>query len=156
LAQLGKLEHGVIQRQAMADRLNDILQDCKGIVTPHAATGSTHAYWRYCLMIDKDLIAGGPGALGSALKEHSIASAPRYIQKPAFECSVIKEQNTFGRSKFPFTLARPEAIDYSPTLFPGSYQALDRILVLPWNERYQEQHVDYFGNRIHMELDKLI
>ena len=82
------------------------------------------------------------------LKEKGIASAPRYIQKPAFMCEVFQEQRTFGDSRFPFTLARPEAVDYDRARFPGTFAALDHVLVLPWNERYTDEHVDYIAASI--------
>ena len=88
---------------------------------------------------------GGPDALASALRMGGIASAPRYIQKPAFECAVIRDQQTFGGSRFPFTLARPEAVDYAPANYPGVYDFLGSVLVLPWNERLQEVHVDHIA-----------
>jgi len=56
---------------------------------------------------------------------------------------VIKEQRTFGNSRFPFTLARDEAVDYSRDKFPGTYEALASVLVLPLNERYTPEHVQY-------------
>jgi hypothetical protein len=62
---------------------------------------------------DSAVIPGGPRALAAELKLGGIASAPRYIQKPAFACRVFTEQRTFGESRWPFTLARPEAVDYS-------------------------------------------
>jgi hypothetical protein len=86
--------------------------------------------------------------LGAALKERGIFSAPRYIQKPAFECEIIREQRTFGQSRWPFTLARPEALDYRRERFSGVYEGLDQILVLPWNERYTQEHVDYIAEAI--------
>jgi hypothetical protein len=94
------------------------------------------------LRVDPDVIPGGSPALARALRDYDIASAPRYIQKPAFRCAVFADQRTFGRSRYPFTLARPEAVDYSERLFPGTFAALDAMLVLPWNERYEPQHVD--------------
>ena len=93
--------------------------------------------------------------MGGGLKDWSVASAPRYIQKPAFECAVIREQRTFGRSRFPFSLARPEAVDYAPARFPGAYRFLERVLVLPWNERYEPRHVDHIAAAVrakHAEL----
>jgi dTDP-4-amino-4,6-dideoxygalactose transaminase len=56
---------------------------------------------------------------------------------------VLREQRTFGNSRFPFTLARPEAVDYSREKFPGTYEALASVLVLPLNEKYTDQHVAY-------------
>ena len=63
----------------------------------------------------------GRCSLAAALKQRGIFSAPRYIQKPAFACEVFREQRTFGNSRWPFTLARPEAVDYRPERFPGTY-----------------------------------
>jgi len=148
LAQLEKLDFSVSQRQLMASRLNQSLTGLEGLATPYVCEGAIHSYWKYCLWVDGERVPGGPVALGAKLKDQNIATAPRYIQKPAFQCAVLRDQRTFGDSRFPFTLARPEAVDYSPGLFPGTFEFLDRVLVLPWNERYEEQHVDYLANRI--------
>ena len=91
---------------------------------------------------------GGPDALARALKTGGVASAPRYIQKPAFECAVIRDQQTFGGSGFPFTLARPEAVNYARENYAGVYSFLSSILVLPWNERLEEVHVDHIASQI--------
>jgi len=92
--------------------------------------------------VDPAVVDGGPRALAARLAERGVASAPRYIQKPAFECRVFSEQRTFGTSRWPFPLARAEAVDYTPVRFPGTYEYLDRVLVLPWNERYQAADAD--------------
>ena len=102
------------------------------------------------------MVPGGPAALAQALKFYDIAAAPRYIQKPAFQCKVIADQVTFGSSRWPFTLARPEAVDYASERFPGTYEGLDRILVLPWNERYTSEHVRYIADSIHSSLSELM
>ena len=145
LAQLDKLADGIERRRAMARRLTGRLADLPGIETPWIAADAEHVYWRYCLWVDQGQLPGGSPALGAGLKQHGIASAPRYIQKPAFQCAVVRDQRTFGNSRFPFTLARPEAIDYAPERFPGTFEGLERILVLPWNERYTEEHVDHIA-----------
>ncbi len=94
------------------------------------------------------MVRGGSPGLAGALKAYDVASMPRYIQKPAFQCQVFREQRTFGKSRWPFTLASPEAVDYSPARFPGTFAALEQVLVLPWNERYTEAHVDYLAGSI--------
>ena len=88
-------------------------------------------------------------------RARGIFSAPRYIQKPAFACEIFREQRTFGSSRWPFTLARPEAVDYRPQRFPGSYEGLERILVLPWNERYTSEHVRYIAGSIAAAVSEL-
>lgn len=145
LAQLDKLAGGVERRRSMASRLTEKLGDLPGIGTPWVAADADHVYWRYCLWVDESEIPGGSPALGAGLKQHDVASAPRYIQKPAFQCAVLRDQRTFGNSRFPFTLARPEAVDYAPARFPGTFKGLEQILVLPWNERYTDDHVDHIA-----------
>ena len=156
VAQLEKLSHGVGQRQAMAARLSEGLADLDGIELPQSAEGSSHTFWKYPLLIDDGRIVGGTGAMGAGLRSRNIACAPRYIQKPAFECAVIRDQQTFGKSRFPFTLARPEAVDYAAERFPGTYRLLQRILVLPWSERYEEPHVDYLIDCIRTQHEAIV
>ena len=155
LAQLAKLKEVVRSRVTTACMLTDKLSGVSGITTPPVADGDVHTYWKYCLHVDPDVIDGGAPGLGAALKEYDIASAPRYIQKPSFMCEVFRDQRTFGGSRWPFTLARPDAVDYDPGKFPGSYKGLERILVLPWNEKYTEEHVDYLAESIKSAVDGL-
>ena len=146
LAQLGKLSKSVGQRQEMAARLTAAISHIRGIeVIPTAKTGE-HSFWKYALLVSEEL--GGPDALAAALRTGDIASAPRYIRKPAFECAVIRDQQTFGGSRFPFTLARPEAVDYAPAHFAGVYDFLEHVLVLPWNERLLDVHIDHIAEQI--------
>jgi perosamine synthetase len=148
LAQLGKLESSVKHRQEMAMRLTNALGRVPGIEAPWVHPDNHHVFWRYVLRVDAAIIPGGPTALATSLKGYDVASAPRYIQKPAFRCAIFAEQRTFGSSRYPFTLARPEAVDYSSDRFPGTFAALDAMLVLPWNERYEPQHVDHVAEAV--------
>jgi dTDP-4-amino-4,6-dideoxygalactose transaminase len=148
LAQLRKLDDSLARRQEGARELTAAIGDIPGISVPVIPPGDSHAFWRYCLHIDGSVVRGGSPALGKLLKEQGIACAPRYIQKPAFQCEVFTAQRTFGQSRFPFTLARPEAVNYDPGRFPGSFLALERILVLPWNERYTNKHVHFIAEAI--------
>jgi perosamine synthetase len=148
LAQLGKLELSVGRRRKMAARLTEALAGLPGISNPWIHPDAQHVFWRYVLRVDSSIIPGGAPAVAAALKGYDIASAPRYIQKPAFRCALFSEQRTFGTSRYPFTLARPEALDYSADRFPGTFAALDAMLVLPWNERYEAPHVDYLAAAI--------
>lgn len=148
LAQLGKLEASVDHRVEMGTRLTKALDGLAGIETPWVHPDNRHVFWRYVLRVDRAVIPGGPVALAGALKDHDVASVPRYIQKPAFRCAVFAEQRTFGSSRFPFTMARPEAVDYSEERFPGALAALESMLVLPWTERYEPHHVDYLAGAL--------
>ncbi|MEY2569700.1 MAG: perosamine synthetase, partial [Acidimicrobiaceae bacterium] len=83
-----------------------------------------------------------------ALKEWAVPTAPRYIVKPAFRCGIFRDQKTLGGSRFPFSLARPEAVDYAEERFPGTFAYLESVLVLPWSERLTSEHVDHVANAI--------
>ncbi len=155
LAQLRKLDASLERRRATAGALTRMLEGVPGIRTPRPAPDEVHAYWRYCLHVDAAVIPGGSPALGRVLKDAGIACAPRYIQKPAFQCQVFTAQRTFGRSRFPFTLARPEALDYSPARFPGTFRGLESVLVLPWNERYGDEHVRFIAQAVRQAAGSL-
>ena len=156
LAQLDKMYWSVQQRRRTANQLSELLIGARGIETPYVTPGSESSFWKYCLRVNGDVIPGGAVGLAKKLKEErGIFSAPRYIQKPAFQCQVLAEQRTFGNSRWPFTLARPEAVDYSPSKFPGTFAGLESILVLPWNERYNDEHVHYIADSIHQAVHEL-
>ena len=148
LGQFDKLEDGVAVRVANADRLTAALEGVPGLTVPPAVPHGRPSWWRYPLHVDRRIVAGGAPALGAALADLGVPSAPRYIQKPAFQCKVFTERRTFGTSGWPFTLARPEALDWSPARFPGTFAYLDSVLVLPWNERYTDEHVDHLADAI--------
>lgn len=156
LGQLDKLHEGVDVRIKMADMLSEQLTDIPGIKTPRVAKDSVHTYWKYCLNVDGDKVEGGAVGLATPLREnYGIFSAPRYIQKPAFHCQVFRDQRTFGNSRFPFTHARPEAANYAPENYQGTYDGLESVLVLPWNERYTEDHVKYIASAIKETVSEL-
>jgi dTDP-4-amino-4,6-dideoxygalactose transaminase len=148
VAQLGKLPAMVRRRVALARRLTARVASLSGIEPPRPRPADSHTYWKVLLHVDPARTPGGAVGLARRLQGAGIASAPRYIQKPAFACAVFANQRTFGRSRFPFTLARPEAVDYHPARFPGTFAALDAALVLPWSERHTEEHVDYIADAL--------
>ena len=153
--QLKKLDYSVSQRQKMAKLLDERLADIDGIESYKPADGSTMTYWKYCLRVDDAKIEDGAVGLAKALKTYDVASAPRYVVKPAYKCRVFTEQNTFGDSHYPFNLARPEAVDYNDGNFQGTIKGLHDVLVLPINERYEEKHVKFLASSIREAVEKV-
>jgi perosamine synthetase len=156
VAQLGKLEPAVQKRIAAAESLTRKLADLRGVEPPHIYSGAVHTYWKYCLRVDRDVLPGGCDALGRELRDRQISCMPRYIQKPAFMCKIFQEQKTFGKSRFPFILARPDVLRYEQSRFPLTHRAIQNILVLPWNENYGEEHVEYISDALHEATFKLV
>jgi dTDP-4-amino-4,6-dideoxygalactose transaminase len=144
LGQLGKLRGVVAARRSTAELLTSLIQGIPGVEPPTVTPGGEHVYWKYCLDIDERVAGAGVGEFAERLRRHGVFSAPRYIQKPAFMCQVIRDRVTFGAGHWPWddpSRADEPEIEYRPEDYPGTYEALARILVLPWNERYTERHV---------------
>ena len=150
-AQLGKLDGVVGRRQARADQLSHLLAGLDGLTLPAALPDATHVFWKYPLIVDPRRIAGGADALGARLKAQGVFCAPRYIQKPAFQCEVLRERKTYGKSQCPYSCReRQDGVRfvYDAADYPGTMQGLERVLVLPWNEHYTEAHVAFIGATI--------
>ncbi|HEX3370538.1 MAG TPA: DegT/DnrJ/EryC1/StrS family aminotransferase [Candidatus Cybelea sp.] len=145
VAQLGKLPKVVARRRMLAEMLTQRIEKLEAIETPYILPGATHSYWKYVVRMSESLPPEAVLEMAALLKEHGIFSAPRYIQKPAFMCEIFQKRKTFGNSGFPFTMARPEALAYDRERFPGTYAALERVLVVPWNDRYDEDDVNYIA-----------
>ena len=148
LGQFEKLHDCVRNRTGQAKSLTKALRGILGIRPLPTLPDATNVYWKYCLLVDASVIPDGAIGLAKLLKLRGISSAPRYIQKPAFMCEIFQKRRTFGKSEFPFTLARPEVLQYNREQYPQTFAGLDHTLVLPWNERYTAEHVDYIASSV--------
>ncbi|HKQ70982.1 MAG TPA: DegT/DnrJ/EryC1/StrS family aminotransferase [Polyangiaceae bacterium] len=151
LAQMEKLPRMVDRRIEMAEALTALIRDVHGVHAPTIRPGSQHTYWKYPLRVDPRAIRGGADAIGQKLRDRGVFCAPRYIQKPAFECEVLRDRNTFGKSHFPYEGEHrkgepPVVYDIADT--PGTAEGLATVVVLPWNEKYTKEHVDYIAQAI--------
>ena len=148
LAQLEKLQASAETRRQRAAELTARLRGIPGLEPFPIVPEARNVYWRYALLVDPQIIRGGTVSLAAGLKQRGISTAPRYIQKPAFMCEIFQQRRTFGNSQFPFTLARPEVLHYDREHYPQTFEGLDLTLVLPWNEKFTAQHIDYIASSI--------
>lgn len=155
VAQLEKLHAAVLRRRELAESLTARLADLSDLIPPVVYDTAVHSYWKYCVRTADTLAADAVVEIARLLKEYDVLAVPRYIQKPAFMCEVFQKQRTFGSSRYPFTLARPEAVDYRPQRFSGTYRALERILVIPWNDRYTDEDVAHIAEALRWALTQL-
>ncbi len=144
LGQLPKLEEVVRHRRERARLMDELLQGIPGVEPPVNPGEGEHSYWKYTLRVDPEVVPGGAGALGRILKERGLPAAPHYVGRPAFDLGIFRERRTLGRSRWPWRGARPgpELPREDPRDFPGTYEGLQRALVLPWNERYTTRDVE--------------
>ena len=152
-AQLAKLDGCVKRRQRAAAQLTELLAPLPGLALPRPLRGATHVYWKYPLVVDPAVIKGGADALGAGLKAQGIFCVPRYIQKPAFECQVFADRKTFGKSTVPY--ASRADVKYDAAEYPGTMQGLERVVVLPWNEAYTEEHVSFIARAVESTVRRL-
>jgi dTDP-4-amino-4,6-dideoxygalactose transaminase len=159
LAQLHKVDSVVENRIRTAEILTEMIKDVPGVSTPTVTPDSKHVYWKYPLRIDDEIIQGGVDSLAANLKDRGIFCGPRYIQKPAFMCQIFTERNTFGNSKFPFEgecRKDDPPVVYDPEEYPGTFDALSHVVVLPWNEFYTEEHVNFIAENIKQVAAELV
>jgi dTDP-4-amino-4,6-dideoxygalactose transaminase len=148
LAQLDKLPRMIKARVDAADRLTRALEGVPGVFAPTIRSDVRHSYWKYPLRVDPAVIRGGADGLGAKLKASGVFCAPRYIQKPAFECQVLRDRVSFGKSRFPWEGEHRKGeppVRYDAAETPGTTEGLATVVVLPWNERYTEKHVDFIA-----------
>ena len=67
VAQLSKLKRAVENRAAAAHLLSAKLDGLAGIETPYVYPQAIHAYWKYCLRVDGNVIPGGAVALAAGI-----------------------------------------------------------------------------------------
>lgn len=157
-AQLAKVDNVAARRQATAGQLTELLQGVPGLTLPSPLPGATHVYWKYPLIVDPGVLEGGAEALGAALRTAGISCAPRYIQKPAFQCRIFTERKTYGASRCPYSCRIRDGggeVVYDPAEYPGAMAGLERVVVLPWNEFYLEEHVHFIAGAIREAVARL-
>ncbi|MFN8545810.1 MAG: DegT/DnrJ/EryC1/StrS family aminotransferase [Candidatus Binatia bacterium] len=150
-AQLKKLAGVVERRQRTAAQFTEIIRDVPGLTLPRPLDGATHVYWKYPLIVDPAVVKGGSDALGAALKAAGVFCAPRYIQKPAFECQVFTDRKTYGKSQCPYSCRERQdgaKIVYDAAEYPGTVRGLERVVVLPWSEFYTDAHVQFIAGAV--------
>lgn len=158
LAQLHKLTQVVDARIEKANLMTKLIHGIPGVWAPKVTPHGKHVYWKYCLRIDPKVIEGGVVEFSRVLKEDGIFSAPRYIQKPAFMCEVLRDKKTFGNSQFPFVGEHRKGlppIEYKTEDYPGTMEALNNICVLPWNENYTDDDVRFIASSVIKTAEKL-
>jgi dTDP-4-amino-4,6-dideoxygalactose transaminase len=159
LAQLQKLDGCVQRRREVAGALTEGLRDLPGLILPGPRPGTTHSYWKYPILVDPERVEGGVMALAGRLRDNGVFCVPRYIQKPAFDCALFQDWNNHAllrmvsgreaRGDLPMPTRRRED-------FPGAYEALSRVLVLPINEMYNEAHVRHVVGTIRQGVESLV
>lgn len=145
LGQLEKVQDVVEKRQRTVKAFFELLKDVPGLELPRVHPDATCSWWKVALRVtdpsELDDFAGKVRAAG-------VPAAPRYIQKPAFECQVVREwlaERGLGLRKGVSYEQRQEA-------YPGSYAGLAQVLIVAWNEFYTDEHVKEIAGAVREAL----
>ncbi len=149
LAQLDRVEGVVRDRQSSARAFLSAISELRGVYPQTLPDRAESVFWKVTLRIEEAESGADVRQIGAHLKErYGIACAPRYVQKPAFECAVLRDKQTLGASGFPIQ----DAVWPTADALPGTYAALARMLVLPWNENYTPEHVAFIADALRATL----
>ncbi|MEO6596436.1 MAG: DegT/DnrJ/EryC1/StrS family aminotransferase [Planctomycetota bacterium] len=144
VAQLPKLDWVVARRREVAAALAVQLAAVPGLHLPSDPAQGTHSYWKFAFFVDPQLVEGGAQALGQRMQKAGVACAPRYIQKPAFECALFADWRNSPVTWLPLQhnprRDAPQPL-FERAKYPGTTAALERVVVLPINERYEPSHI---------------
>ena len=153
IPQLARLDGIVTRRRALAERLSTALAELDAVETLGDDHREGHSWWKYTFRVRDEDGGGAAGAVAAALGERGFAAAhPAHV--PAFSWTAIRERRTFGSSQWPFTLARPEALDHAPERFSGLADHLAATVALPWSEDLGEDGVDAIAATVAVALGR--
>jgi perosamine synthetase len=157
-AQLPKLDEVIAHRRMIAADLHSRLSNLAGIYCPQDPDSGKHSYWKFAFRVNAELVKGGAVALGSRMRDAGIICAPRYVQKPAFECQLFRDWRNSPVTAMPLS-NNPRGKSNQPLFdrsdYPGAIDGLEQVVVLPINERYRPHHIETVANAIqkaHQEL----
>ncbi len=144
LPQLRKLDWVIQNRRRVAAAITRLLLDVPGLRLPQDPDGGMHSWWKYAFFVDPRQIAGGAVALGARMKARGVFCAPRYVQKPAFECELFRDFDAHPVTRLPLE-HNPRRSQAQPLFrradYGGAVAALDSVIVLPIDELYEDRHV---------------
>lgn len=141
LAQLEKVDDVVRRRQESAEKFFQLMADTPNVGLPVVHPDATCSWWKIAFRIED------PSALdklAGSLREAGVPAAPRYIQKPAFDCQVMRDW-------FAANGRGPRAgvsYDERAEAYPGAYSGLAQVMILAWNEFYTDAHVEAIAKAI--------
>jgi dTDP-4-amino-4,6-dideoxygalactose transaminase len=156
LAQLDKVVGVVERRRAVAGELARRLAGIPGLGLPVVTRDGVHSYWKFPVQVDEEVMGVDVVRFAKQLSELGVVAQPRYIQKPAFECEVLRERRTFGGSSVPFRglKTRDDEVRYDRAEYPATLRALSRILVMPLNEFFRTEHIAFIAEAVHEAAER--
>jgi len=141
IAQLKKLHSIVNARRENARRMFPLIQKIPGVTPPVEKSGATHTYWKYPIHVDLAAFSVDMQTIADALKAEGVQSWAGYTKVPIYQYDVLTVPRTFGKSGWPILGIAGKKYTYGPGLCPNAEKVLTEMIVLPWSEKYTEDHL---------------
>ena len=153
-AQLAKLPAMVEARLKSVGALLEMIEDIPGVTPARVHPEAVSTWWRIPLLIDSDEVSVTPAEIEKRLVRVKVWAKAGYISRPTFHCAQFTEKRTFADTWWPYS-SHPAALP-PETLeeYPGTAEALRRVLVIPWTEKHDEEHAQYVADQIRLAVDE--
>lgn len=140
-AQLRRLPGLIAQRQETASLLTvRLLKNAPLIRTRVLEEGTRPAWWMYPFTIDQAASGIDIEEFRAELTAEGIRVAREYVPWAVFNYTVLKDQRTYGESRYPFS-----ATNYVPPVmedFPGFLEFKRNLLYMGWSHNATTKHVE--------------
>lgn len=146
-AQLTKLPGVLAARRRLAARLVAAVADLPGLTVPHDV--DRHAWWLFPLVLDPD--AGQDNhEFAAGLTEAGIPARAGYLAEGLHCAPALTTAPVYGTSRYPLTSPPADRVPrYGRGTCPNAERLIDATLVVvDWNERYTDEHVDVIARAV--------
>jgi len=151
LAQIDKVDGVVESRIRTATMLTELIKNIPGVSPPELTPNSKTRLLEISLRIDD----ASSREASTFLRPNSKSAASSAIlvtfrsQPSCARCCATEIPLAIAASLFEGEHRSDDPpIVYDPKDYPGTFEALSHIVVLPWNEFYNKEHVNYIAENI--------
>ena len=154
IAQLGKYQICVQNRQKSARELDTLLKDIPEIEPIISLPNCKNSYFYYCFQLKLELLKVNGERIVEALQAEGLKCELGYPGTiPLYLYPMIKDKKTFGTSGWPFNAPfTDKEWDFMPGLCPVAEKACLSTILLPWNECFKKEHINLISNAMHKVL----
>lgn len=148
LAQLRKLPAMVEARVRSVGALLDLIADIPGVEPARVHPEAECTWWRIPLFIDVDETGVTPAEIEKSLIRVKVWAKAGYISRPTFHCAQFTEKRTFRDTWWPYSAHEAPLPPETLEEYPGTRDALRRVIVIPWTEHHDDSHAEYVAGQI--------
>jgi dTDP-4-amino-4,6-dideoxygalactose transaminase/predicted dehydrogenase len=152
-AQLKKVQAVVQKRQAMGERMTELLRGIQGLTTAPVTDGARHSFWLYPFKLEGVNVA----EFCQAMIKKGVYAMAGYTGKTIYLCTEsLTAKKTYGNSQLPFTARNVEKVyEYKEGLCPKAEKSLETLVCVPWNESWGDEGVKRAADVIKTCLEKM-